>query len=88
MSAQTADDPAFSGTVATADFDALAPAAVASTADLGVTGPPGRRDRAREGMGWGETITRLLSMAAPYWAKTSLSFVSGVAHSSARSPSA
>ena len=80
MSAQTADDPAFSGTVATADFDAIAPAAAASTTDLGVTGPPTDAIVRAEGMGWGETITRLLSMAAPYWAKTSLSFVTGVAH--------
>lgn len=33
-----------------------------------------------EGMGWRETSSRLLSLAAPYWFKTSLSFLTGIAH--------
>ena len=33
-----------------------------------------------EGMGWRETSTRLLTLAAPYWFKTTLSFATGVAH--------
>ena len=33
-----------------------------------------------EGMGWRETSARLLSLAAPYWFKTSLSFLTGIAH--------
>ena len=33
-----------------------------------------------EGMGWRETSTRLLTLAAPYWFKTTLSFLTGVAH--------
>ena len=33
-----------------------------------------------EGMGWRETSARLLSLAAPYWFKTTLSFLTGVAH--------
>lgn len=33
-----------------------------------------------EGMGWRQTSAQLLGLAAPYWFKTSLSFVTGVAH--------
>ena len=33
-----------------------------------------------EGMGWRETSTSLLTLAAPYWFKTTLSFATGVAH--------
>ena len=33
-----------------------------------------------EGMGWRETSARLLILAAPYWFKTTLSFLTGVAH--------
>ena len=33
-----------------------------------------------EGMGWRETSSRLLTLAAPYWFKTSLSFLTGIAH--------
>ena len=33
-----------------------------------------------EGMGWRETSSRLLALAAPYWFKTTLSFATGVAH--------
>ncbi|MYD53756.1 MAG: ABC transporter ATP-binding protein [Chloroflexi bacterium] len=33
-----------------------------------------------EGMGWKETSARLLALAAPYWFKTTLSFLTGVAH--------
>ena len=33
-----------------------------------------------EGMGWRETSARLLGLAAPYWLKTTLTFVTGVAY--------
>ena len=33
-----------------------------------------------EGMGWRETSSQLLALAAPYWFKTTLSFGTGVAH--------
>ncbi len=33
-----------------------------------------------EGMGWRETSARLLALAAPYWLKTVLTFVTGVSH--------
>ncbi len=33
-----------------------------------------------EGMGWRETSSRLLALASPYWFKTSLSFLTGIAH--------
>ncbi len=33
-----------------------------------------------EGMGWRETSAHLLALAAPYWFKTSLSFLTGIAH--------
>ena len=87
MAAQTADDPAIGATIGGAlepsDFDALA--AQPASAPDGLGAEPGDTEaivRSEElaGMGWRETTLRLLGMAAPYWRKTSLSFVTGVAH--------
>ena len=48
----------------------------ATTGELGATDAILRA----EGMGWRETSTRLLALAAPYWFKTTLSFLTGIAH--------
>ena len=50
--------------------------ALTMRADVG--GPTEAIIRA-EGMGWRETSAQLLSLAAPYWVKTTLTFVTGVA---------
>ena len=56
-------------------------AAIASSITMpdGVSGASEAIIRA-EGMGWRETSARLLALAAPYWFKTTLSFLTGVAH--------
>ena len=85
MAAQTADDDAVSATAEAADFDAApppaaAPAALIAAAPSEPSEPAGEAIVRAEGMGWRETSLQLLAMAAPYWLKTSLSFLSGVAH--------
>ncbi len=80
MAAQTADDPTIGGGETLADFDTAAPAAATPAALNGAQQGDTEAIVRAEGMGWRETTLRLLAMAAPYWRKTSLSFVTGVAH--------
>ncbi len=64
----------------------LAPEAAATSAasmSLAIRDDDGGATQAivrAEGMGWRETSQRLLSLAAPYWFKTSLSFLTGITH--------
>ncbi len=81
MAAQTADDPAIGVAEELADFDDAAAPTAAPVALNGAAATTDSEAIVRaEGMGWRETTVRLLGMAAPYWRKTSLSFVTGVAH--------
>lgn len=80
MAAQTADDPAIGGAEELVDFDAAAPTASPAVLNGAAPAVDSEAIVRAEGMGWRETTGRLLGMAAPYWRKTSLSFVTGVAH--------
>ena len=81
MAAQASDDDGLNAALDVPLDDGAAPAAggggILSAAGGG--GPTEAIIRA-EGMGWRETITRLLALAAPYRGKTTLSFLTGVTH--------
>ncbi len=74
-------DPSLDGFVDDAPPPELAAAAETGTLAIRDSGSDATEAIIRaEGMGWRETSTRLLGLAAPYWFKTTLSFGTGVAH--------
>ena len=76
-------DPSLDGFEQRDDGPLPEPAGSAAAAPLTATADGSAATEAivrAEGMGWRETSTRLLALAAPYWFKTSLSFLAGVAH--------
>ena len=71
QAASTASAPIDAGAVAVDDGDGPLSARASGATEAIIRA---------EGMGWRETSARLLALAAPYWFKTSLSFLTGVAH--------
>ncbi len=70
------DAPTATGSAGSAGSTGSAGAAIGRDSGSGATEAIIRA----EGMGWRETSSRLLALAAPYWFKTTLSFGTGVAH--------